>query len=389
MTVFKGYLKLINRNKGVGLMYFFIFIGITLLLQVVTASDADKGSFQVTSLDMAVVDMDNSVMSQGLIDYLKIDNQVEVTNEVEDEFVELMYYEQLSYVVVIPKGYQEQVVQGNIELNVTKGSSITKGIFGDMSVKGFTNQLYVLSEAGFSANEAVEIAKETSSVKPDVEIVDSSGNGGELPIYYYFLKYIPFLYFGVLCFVIGMVMLEFRNEDIRRRLKCSAVSGVKQGLSGLLAFGLLALFVYLVTVVVAGIDFGKEILEDSNLSLYMINALVLLSTAVSISYLIGVVIKNDSALSGISNVVSLGLCFLGGVFVPLEMLGGVMIKVAKFLPTYWYESNLDILVWHPELIEAKGKILETYYTGIGVQLAMSIVLIIVALAFKRAQNKAE
>lgn len=389
MSVFKGYLQLINRNKGIGIIYLLVFIGMTFLSLGAVASNPDTGSFQVTSIDIAVVDMDDSAMSRGLIDYLKVDNKVDITDEIKDELVDLMYYQEISYVVVIPKGYQDKVIDGDVELNVTKGSSITSGVFGDIRVRGFTNKLHVLSEAGFTVDESVEIAKETSSLKADIEIMDIGGNEGEPPLYYYFLRFIPFLYLGVLCFIIGTVMLEFRKDDIRRRIKCGTVSGVKQGLSGLLAFGLLAVLIYAITAFVAVVYFGKDILGDTNLSLYMINALVLLTTALSISYLLGVSVRNESALSGLANIVSLGLCFLGGVFVPLEMLGGVVIKIARFLPTYWYENNLDVLIGHPELLTVKGEALESYFLGIGVQFAMSTVIIVVALVVRSAQNKAE
>ena len=38
----------------------------------------------------------------------------------------------------------------------------------------------------------------------------------------------------------------------------------------------------------------------------------------------------------ISNLVVLGMCFLAGVFVPLEYLSDTLVKAAHFLPVYWY-----------------------------------------------------
>lgn len=38
----------------------------------------------------------------------------------------------------------------------------------------------------------------------------------------------------------------------------------------------------------------------------------------------------------VSNVIALGMSFLSGVFVPIEFLGDGIIKIAHFLPAYWY-----------------------------------------------------
>ena len=43
------------------------------------------------------------------------------------------------------------------------------------------------------------------------------------------------------------------------------------------------------------------------------------------------------------NIVSLGLCFLGGVFVPQEFFSDTIIKAARFFPTYWYVATNETI----------------------------------------------
>jgi len=389
MTVFKGYLKLINRNKGIGLIYLGIFIVMTFLIQSAYSTNPDTGGFNVTSIDIAVVDNDSTVMSKGLIEYLNKDNDVDMIDEADEEIVELMYYDYIDYVVVIPKGYQDAVIEGNATVDVTKGSSITRGVFGDMSIIEFSNELHVLKEAGYKNESAVESAIIASRKQADVEIIDKSGNDGQIPEYYNFMRYVPFLYLGVLCFLVGSVMLEFRKDDVKRRIKCGAIPPITHGLSSFGAFVLLSALVFVITWAISLMYYGGNLLNDSNLSLIVINNLAMLLSALSISFLIGVAVKNDTVLSGATNVVSLGLCFIGGVFVPLEMLGGFMKNVAKFLPTYWFENNLSIIAWHPNMITNGGIVIEKYIEGIFVQLAMASVMIVLALVLRRMENKAE
>jgi ABC-2 type transport system permease protein len=47
-------------------------------------------------------------------------------------------------------------------------------------------------------------------------------------------------------------------------------------------------------------------------------------------------VKSESSIPAVSNVLTLGLAFISGVFVPAELLGSLVLKVASFTPTYWY-----------------------------------------------------
>ena len=59
----------------------------------------------------------------------------------------------------------------------------------------------------------------------------------------------------------------------------------------------------------------------------------------SLGFFAGTIAKNKDAINGLVNVISLALCFLGGVFVPQEFFSDSIIKVAKFFPTYWYVAT--------------------------------------------------
>ena len=48
-------------------------------------------------------------------------------------------------------------------------------------------------------------------------------------------------------------------------------------------------------------------------------------------------------LTGAVNTISLGMCFLCEVFVPMELIGDNVKIVAQFLPAYWYETANNLL----------------------------------------------
>lgn len=53
--------------------------------------------------------------------------------------------------------------------------------------------------------------------------------------------------------------------------------------------------------------------------------------------------NNKGAINGIVNVIALGSSFLCGAFVPMEWLPNSVLKIAHFLPTYYYISTNEML----------------------------------------------
>ena len=79
--------------------------------------------------------------------------------------------------------------------------------------------------------------------------------------------------------------------------------------------------------------------------LFLLNSFVFTFVALSISLLISNFINSRNAMSAAANVISLGSCFISGVFVPQEYLGDTVLSIAKFNPTYWYvKANDEIAV---------------------------------------------
>ena len=105
--------------------------------------------------------------------------------------------------------------------------------------------------------------------------------------------------------------------------------------------------------------FGKDFYTSGNFAYYLLNSVFMLFVAIALAYLMGTIAPNRDALTGIANIISLGMCFLGGAFVPLEFMGNDVKAVSQFLPVYWYEKANDILADFGHLTaSAKGQFLQ-------------------------------
>ena len=122
----------------------------------------------------------------------------------------------------------------------------------------------------------------------------------------------------------------------------------------------------------------------SKFGYYVLNTLVMMAVALSLSYLIGLFVKNSNMLSGIANILSLGMCFLCGVFVPMNIMDRNVLKVSQFLPVYWYENVNETLGSYSHLT---GEAAVSVWKGIGLEAMFAVVFVCMILAVTRYQRQ--
>ena len=106
-------------------------------------------------------------------------------------------------------------------------------------------------------------------------------------------------------------------------------------------------------------------------------------TLVSLAYLIAMGASNQESLSGIVNSLALGMSFLCGVFVPLEVLGEGVKTAAHFLPFYWYERTNLMLTEFPVLSAAQQT---DFLISLGIQTAFAVAFLSVGAALHKKKN---
>ena len=118
--------------------------------------------------------------------------------------------------------------------------------------------------------------------------------------------------------------------------------------------------------------------------IYMINSFIFTMCATTIAFLIGNIVQNKNAISGIVNVVALGSSFLCGAFVPLEFLPSSVITLAHLLPTYYYVKSNELLT----TIEVFNfNTLKPILINMIILISISIVLIIITNIISNKKQK--
>ena len=215
-------------------------------------------------------------------------------------------------------------------------------------------------------------------------MLDTDENSGTSGWLYYF-RYIPYLFLALLCYVMGYVLMAFKKDDIPKRMQASVISARRQSLEGLLAMFIIGRGLWGIGMAGAILMYGKIISRFRKFRILCTEHSGNDGSGhFSLSYLIGLFVKNSNMLSGIANILSLGMCFLCGVFVPMNIMDRNVLKVSQFLPVYWYENVNETLGSYSHLT---GEAAVSVWKGIGLEAMFAVVFVCMILAVTRYQRQ--
>lgn len=383
MTVFKGFMKIVKRNYFMILMYMGIFIGISLAVQFATGGEGLEG-FKTERLNIAVIDRDGGSLAKGLSEYLgERHNLVDVKDD-KTVIQEELFYRNIYYVVTIPEDFENACLEGTEKLETTKIPGTNSAFYVDQQIDTFLNSVRVFSEAGFSMEDAIAETTESSQEKAEVTLIDKNGHGGEVALHAFMFQFMPYVILSILCYILASVMIVYRKKDVRRRMLCSAVSSRKQNAQLVLGYLVVGLVVWGICMLLPVIISGKEFLADSNRLYYGANTFLIMLVGLSLSFTIGVLVKKDEVVNGVVNVLTLGMGFLCGVFVSMDVLGKSVKAVAQFLPVYWYETVNGILVRNVDFTKVQQAAI---WKGFGIQFLFAAAILGVGLVISKSKER--
>lgn len=385
MTVFRGYLKIISKNMGVIITYTAIFLAISLLITALMP-EKQKASFQAEKLNITIVDEDDSPISQGLTEYLSKTSNVTFSDMDKEELSRKLYARDTEYILRIPDGFGENFLEDNSLLDATKLPDSSAAFFVDSLVDGFLSTASSYIKAGYTQEEAVTKTLRALDVEPDVTIMDTGRlDENSRANYSYTFMYFPYLYVTLMIYCISFVLMAFSDREIRRRMLSSPISSTKQTLQAILAFSLVFLAFWSISLLMPlAMKNGADFYTSPLAGYYILNSLALLLVSVAIGFLVGSLVKSSEAVAAVSNIVGLGFCFLCGVFVPMEYLGKGVTQISQFLPVYWYETANEILATHTSL---SAENLQQVLQSVGIQWAYALALIVVTLFVMKQKNR--
>lgn len=341
MSTFKTFMTLTKKALPNSIAFFIVFVIITIL--TTSFSLENENTYSDQKVDIAVIDNDNSELSKALYTYLdKIHNITDIEND-KEKMTEALFTRNVKYILTIPKGFENSLTQGTTDY-MPKSSSYPGSTYAtlcDNQVNNYIKYLTLYLNSSDTIKEAVENTNNTISISSETILHQNESNHTSDDGVTFYFQYIPYILISTLILSLGTVLITFRQKDINARLQCSATSLTRRNVALIAGTFVYSLGCYFAFVILALIVYGKKILTLNGL-LYAGNTFVFLMFCMGLVFLLSFIVSNADALSSIANVFGLGLSFLGGIFVPLELLSEKVIPFSRFLPTYWYVKANEI-----------------------------------------------
>ena len=332
MTIFKTYLKILNKNKFTVILYTVILLafgGMNL------KTKDNNMNFQAVKPDIMIINKDEEKgITKDLINYLKENCNVIELEKNEEKINDALFYREINYVIEIPENYNENLDKEII----TKSTGDYQASYAEMILKRYLETLNIYRAT--NEEDLINKIHETLDKKVEVEITSKLDTDALYGMSFYH-NFESYSILACTIYVICLIQSVFNNEKIRKKNIISSTDYKKINKTLLLSNCLYALVVWLFYTLMSFILIGNQMYTTHGI-IFIINSLLFTMSATALSFLIGTIITKKEAISGIVNVIALGSSFLCGAFVPVEYLPETVLKIAHIFPTYWYIQNNEI-----------------------------------------------
>lgn len=344
MQVFKVSLKILKHNIPSILIYIIIFLSLSLLFASGTNDqEKDFTSFEPVKNNIAVFVEEDSPLIEGFLNHLKETSNIVEVEDHKDTIADALYFRVVTYVLRVPEGFTQSFMNnGNVLLGKQTIPGSTDTIYTDLAINSFFNtaKLFLMADGSITQDNLVLKTKQVLSEKTRITIESNQNIESNTYAKFYF-NFMSYSLVSIIILGTSIVMLVWKDSNIAQRTEVSPLpkrSAQFQKNLALSTFALLTWFILFFTYFLI-----SRRSWEASLNLYLLNSLVFTFTALGLSFLIGSLLKSRTAISAVSNVLSLGPSFISGVFVPQELLGKSVLNIAKVTPTYWFVTANNMI----------------------------------------------
>lgn len=380
MIVFKTFLKILNKNKFIIILYTVFLIGFG-GFNMQTSDNSTN--FVASKPDIMIVNYDEEKgITKDLIKYITDNSYIIELNNNEEAINDGLFYRDVNYVIYIPENYSEDFMDGkNPEINI-KSTGDYQSSFAEMLLSRYIKVANIYQKSIKNEDELTSKINETLSKQSEVEITSKldTDSLAKATFYYNFASY---SILACLVYVICLVLSSFKDIKIQKRTIISSTDYRKLNRQLLLSNSLFSIILWGVYVALSFVLIGDVMFSNQGI-IYLINSFIFTMCATTIALFIGNLVSNKNAINGIVNVIALGSSFLCGAFVPMEWLPDGVLKIAHILPSYYYISSNESL----KTLEVFNlETMQPIITNMIVILGFSIIFIILTNIVSKRKQK--
>ncbi|WP_167956925.1 ABC transporter permease [Anaerosporobacter faecicola] len=386
MQVFNGYIKILKKSIPTLLIYVAVFTVILVLFSN-TSSNSTTGTFEATKVDTAFINNDeDSVLAADLKDYLSDYCEFVDVGTEKEELEDALFIRKVEYILTVEEGFEQRFLDNKV-VTVDKRSvpDSTDGVYIDNMINNYFNTLksYYEIMPEKSLSELCALTRDTLDETASLNLVQDKTDADSESHYQVFYNFLSYLFIAGLVTCIGSIMVVFNDIHISRRINVAPVSNRSVTLQTMLA-NLIFSFVIFILMIVMSIVLSPSKEMTTGLALHILNAFVFMFCALGISYMVGSLLKSEKVIGAIATVLSLGLAFLSGAFVPQYLLPENVMKVARFTPNYWFVCVNDRIA---EITTFTQENTGEIFGYMGIELIFAVALFCIAVVISKKRNQ--
>jgi ABC-type multidrug transport system permease subunit len=221
-------------------------------------------------------------------------------------------------------------------LESTKNAGARMGYSVETEIDSYLNLFSGYIKGGFDVAAAQKLTVDSLSDKSSVNMV-SEVKDDNTKIFTIFAL-LPYAIMTMLLSAVLHVLLRFGSSILRKRSGVSSMPVTNRMIMLALAAGIVTIAGIAILIGIASGLSGEAF--TARWVFVVMDVVVFSLTIVMIVVALSNMNIDPDATNALTNVISLSFSFLGGIFVPLEYLGGAAKAIGQFLPTYWYSECL-------------------------------------------------
>lgn len=371
MTVFSTILKILNKLKGMLILYTVMLVAITTINQT---SGNKVTNFEESKPDMLIVNNDSkNDITDGFAYYIKKHANIkDIDTSNQDKINDAIFYRDVNFVIYIPENFGKDLKEGKEPSLKYKETGDEYAAYSRMLVEKYIKTVKTYKDY-YSGRQLIE--KVNNIVGNDTKVqVKSSLDTSKMSTMTAYFNFLNYALLAGCVYCITMILASLKQENVRKRTIVSSFNYRKYNRIVLFSNAIVIVAMWILYMILSLILF-KDTMFTANGLAFVLNSLVFALCGLSIGFLIGNITTNKAAIGGIVNVVALGTSFLCGCFVPFEYMPDYVLKIAHILPTYYFVANNQLI----KTIESFNiDTLKPIFINVGVVLAFTIVFVILS-----------
>lgn len=378
MIVFSTFLKIIKKYYGLILLYLVIF---TIFSVIFASTNKQNNVFTAKKPNIAIVNMEDSPLMKSFLTYIKKNsNIVEIAKE---DLKDALFNRKVDLILNIPDNFSNDFLNNkNPEIKFERVPDSYSSTYALMYLNRYLNLANLYNINNISEEKLIGYIEKDLKEESEVVFIQKAENNYTANYLYNFSNYSVM---AMTIMILSLVMSSFKKEVIKKRNMISPISYKKQNRQ-LFVFNLIITLAVWLIFIIMGIFFFKTAMFNRQGLLLILNLLVFCLTVLSIGFLIGNNIQNKEVMGAINNVITLGTSFICGAFVPQEILGNSVLRIAKIFPSYWFIKNNDLIVI---LTNYNIDNLKPIFINMGIVLLFGLLFYIINLIILRLKLKAK